>query len=305
VFIDNFVGFESFVRSYIYIILIMGIGGVITFFIHLIFGISPIFQVKYSLTGTTYFLGLTSTNDYLNFAGIRIVRYSGFFDEPGAFALYSLFAIILNKIYFDNRKIELSLITVTAFTLSLAFFIVIVAYFFLFYFKPSQLKYIIVAVILVITLYYYLADYKGDNESVKSLRELTFERLKLNEKGTFKGNNRYDATLHDKMLFMENPVLGVQVEHKVRGNNIFSILAKYGALGAMFYYAFLLYFFVRILKLHGKQQILFLKLFLIIIANFFHRPEFSAAFTLLIIYSMIKYLDLSQEKPAANQILKY
>jgi hypothetical protein len=50
---------------------------------------------------------------------------------------------------------------------------------------------------------------------------------------------------------------------------------------------------------------MYLKLFLIIVANFFHRPEFSAVFTLLVIYSMIKHLDLYKEETVSNVIITY
>jgi hypothetical protein len=304
-FIDNFIGFESFVKSYVNIILLMGIGGVIVFFIHFLVGISPIFHVQYSATGITYFLGLTSTNDYYNVGGMRIVRFAGFFDEPGAFALFSLFAIILNKMYFDNRKIEKYLIIVTVFTFSLAFFVIILIYLFLFYFKLSYFKYSIIPLVIIAAFYYGLSNYNGKNESVIKLKSITVDRIKLNEKGNISGDNRREASLHDKKLFLKHPILGVQVDRQVRGSNLYSIFAKHGILGSFFYYAFLVYFFILILKLRGEKQLFFLKLLIIIVANFFHRPEFSAVFTLLIIYSMIKYLDSYSSETTSNAIVTY
>jgi hypothetical protein len=304
-FIHNFIGFEGFVKSYIYIILIMGIGGVLAFLIHLLIGLPPIFEVKYTTKGITYFLGLTSTNSYYNIGNLRIVRYAGFFDEPGAFGLYSLFAIILNKMYFDNRKIEKYLIIVTSFTFSLAFFVIILAYLILFYFKLSYLKYSIIPFILVAAFYFGMSKYAGKNESLIMLKEITVDRIKQNAKGKIYGDNRTSASLHDKMLFLKHPVLGVQVEGQVRGSNLYAIFSKYGLLGSVFYYAFLVYFFVQILKLRGEMQLTFLKLFLIIIVNFFHRPEFSAVFTLLIIYSMITYLDSYSKEPSSNILATY
>lgn len=304
-FIHSFIGFEGFVKSYIYIILIMGIGGVLAFLVHLLIGLPPIFEVKYAAKGITYFLGLTTTNDYYNYENLRIVRYAGFFDEPGAFGLYSLFAIILNKIYFDNRKIEKYLIIVTSFTFSLAFFVIILAYLFLFYFKLSYLKYSIIPLILITAFYFGMSDYAGKNESLIKLKSITVDRIKLNKKGNIVGDNRQEFSLHDKKLFLKHPILGIQIEGQVKGSNLYSIFAKYGLLGSFFYYAFLVYFFVQILKLRGEMQLKFFKLFFIIIANFFHRPEFSAVFTLLVIYSMITYVDSYFNEPSSKIVATY
>ncbi len=295
-FIDNFIGFKNFARSYINIILIMGIGGVITLFIHVFIGISPIFEIKYSALGTTYFLGLTSTNDFYNSDSLRMLRFAGFFDEPGAFALFSIFAIILNKIYFNNLKIEKYLILVTIFTFSMAFFIIIAMYLLLFYLKISHLKYLALVCVGITALYISLSNYKGDNKSLILLNAMTFERFKLDDAGNLAGNNRYEASVNDKKLFLENPLWGEQTENKVRGSNVYSIIANHGLFGAFFYYAFLVYFLYRIVKLTGEKRTLFLKLFILVVANFFHRPEFSAVLILLVIYSMIRYLDLDSDE---------
>ena len=302
-FINTFIGFEKFVKSYINIILIMAIGGVLAFFIHFFIGISPIFEVKYSATGISYFLGLTTSNDYYNLEGLRVMRYAGFFDEPGTFGLFSLFAIILNKIYFDNRKIEKWLIFLTLFTFSLAFIIIIFVYIFLVYFKISYIKYAILPVLLIVAFYFALANYKGNNQSIIIIKTMTLDRFKMDDKGTLSGNNRYAASLHDKNVFLENPFLGVQVDDMVRGNNQYSVFAKHGIFGSLFYYAFLNYFLILTMKLKKDKKIFFLKMFLVIILNFFHRPEFSAVLTLLIIYSMINYLN-QNSKEAFNKQLK-
>ncbi|MFK2266695.1 hypothetical protein ACIXMO_15990 [Bacteroides fragilis] len=110
----------------------MGVGGTLTFFLHLLGLITPIFRVEYG-SDISYFLGLTTTNVFFDSEGIRVIRYAGFFDEPGTFSLFSIFALILNKVYFNDKNKELLLILVTIFTFSIAFYVTIFFYFLFFY----------------------------------------------------------------------------------------------------------------------------------------------------------------------------
>ncbi len=47
-FINNFIGFKGYIKSYLYIITAMGIGGSIIFFLHILFGVNPFFYYKMS-----------------------------------------------------------------------------------------------------------------------------------------------------------------------------------------------------------------------------------------------------------------
>jgi hypothetical protein len=283
----------------------MGIGGVIIFFLHLIIGISPIFQCKYSATGTSYFFGITTTNDYFNYGGLRIIRYSGFFDEPGAFGLFALFAILINKVYFNDLRTEIYLITITIFTLSIAFLIIITFYIILFYFKLSYFKYLLLPALIVFFIVIKLSNYNGTNASVKALKEMTVDRLKITEKGNLAGDNRYESTQHDKKVFFNHPLIGVQKDGMVRGNNFYSIIAKNGLIGSAFYYAFLVYFLIIILKLRGEEQLFYFKILFVIVANFFHRPDFSAVLTLLLIYTILKYPAYYKKEVRIDHLIVY
>jgi len=295
-FIDSYIGFENFVRSYINVMLIMGIGGAIIFFIHAFIGLSPIFEVQYSEGGITYFFGLTSTNYYYYINDIRFLRVAGFFDEPGAFALFSLFAILLNKIYFDNRKVEKYLIIFTLFTFSMAFYIIMIGYYFLFYFNRSNLKYLVLLSFCIGAASSYLSNYEGNNRTIDYLYKATVQRLENDEMGMNAVDKRIARGAGDKKIFLDYPFWGVQNTNEVRGANIYSVIANHGLFGSLFYYAFLVYFLFSLFKLKGSTRVLFLKSFIVILANFFHRPEFFSVFTLLIIYSMIRYMNLYSKK---------
>lgn len=288
-YINCFIGFQSFVKSYIYVILAMGIGGTIIFFLHAIIGVKPLFTVEYSESGTSYFLWLTTTNVYYSISNLRLIRFSGFFDEPGTFALFSLFAIILNRIYFKNSRIELWLITVTMFTMSLAFYFIIFVFFLFFYITRSNLKYI-AGIIIAIGLSSYYLNKNIDNETISKMYEFTFKRFEFSGGGLAE-NNRADISIQDKTVFYKYPLLGAGSDKKeVHGSNLYSIFALYGIFGSIFYYAFLVYFALQIITIKRKQRLFYFKILLLILLNFYHRPELSSVFTLLVFVSIIHYV---------------
>ena len=92
-YINNFIGFNYFVKSFIYVMTAMAIGGTIIFWLHLLIGIPPLFSVNYGGDSHSYFLYLTCTNSYMNDGALRLLRYAGFFDDSGAFSLFYFYAI--------------------------------------------------------------------------------------------------------------------------------------------------------------------------------------------------------------------
>ncbi len=293
IYINGFIGFEKFAKSYILVMMCMGIGGVLAFFIHLLVGINPLLIVQYSATGTSYFLGLTTTNDYYNLEGLRFLRFSGFFDEPGAFALFAFFALLINKLYFNEKKYELVLIFTTIFTFSMAFYVIVVVYFILFYVKKAYFKQWLFILSLLIVVFSFFSTYNGNDDFLKEVKKNTFERFEQDGSGDFKGNNRADAMKEDKAVFLENPFWGVVDSKKVRGSNIYSILGSYGVLGSVFYYILLVYGIALIFLITDKASYWkALKVMILIALNFFHRPEFASSLIFIIIYTVIYKFEL-------------
>lgn len=278
-FINTFVNFNFFANSFINIILIMGVLGTIAFFLHALIGLNPLFTVQYG-NDISFFLGITSTNVFINSAGIRILRYSGFFDEPGTYALFSLFAILINRLYFQNKRRENILILVSFFTFSIAFYISIFFYFILFNFKFKYLKYVLFILIIISFLFY---EYRDKSDLVSKVYELTFDRL-LSTKEGISNTNRADLYEKDFTIFVNNPFFGIGSNNKeIGGSNFFAIFARYGLLGAFFYYIHIVYLFYVILK---SKNLNYLKFFLILLITLFYRPELSSLITLLCIYTM-------------------
>jgi len=291
-FIKGFVGYNKFARSYIIIIIIMGYGGVLAFFIHLIFGITPIFSVNYSGNGISYFLGLTCTNSYVNYENFRILRFSGFFDEPGAFALASIYALVLNKLYFNSQKFEIQIIVLAIFTFSLAFYFVCTAYILLFYLNKSNLKFLLFSGLIVILAVIYISYNKDSNSNSKKIYELTLKRFELDSDYNLSGNSRSSHTVNDKELFFENPLTGVGMNHKVSGSNLFSPLATYGISGFFIYYGLVLYLLLIII--FHDNKIRNTKLYFIIILNFGVRPEVTSLLIMLLLIAIIEKIKISQ-----------
>lgn len=294
-FINGFVGFDKFVKSYIYVIFTMAIGGTFIFFTHLLIGVKPLFEVQYSESGISYFLWLTTSNVYLDVSNIRLIRYSGFFDEPGTFGLYSFFAIILNKIYFQNKKIEIWLIILTLFTLSIAFYASMIAYYLFFYLKRANFKsFVVIFTVLGVTSFYIIEN--KEDASIGKLYEFTLKRFEVND-SSLAENNRAPLIEHDKNVFFKYPILGSgKTKEEIFGSNIFSILAQYGIFGFLFYYAFLLYFCFQIILMNRKEIFFYIKILLLIILNFYSRPEMSSVFTLLVFVSIIYYVRNNKDQ---------
>lgn len=288
IYINGYVGLENFAKSYIQVMVYMGIGGVLALFIHVLIGIDPLLIVEYPGTATTYFLGLTATNDYYNLEGLRFIRFAGFFDEPGAFALFAFFALLINKLYFNNKKHEFLLIFTTIFTFSMAFFVVVFVYFILFYLKKAYLKIWLFILALVIILYSFFYSYSGDDNFLIAVKQNTFERFEEDGSGDFKGNNRAFAMREDKATFLENPCWGVAGSKKVHGSNIYSVLASFGIFGSIFYYILLIYGLALIFLIGDKASFwTALKIMILIVFNFFHRPEFASSFIFIIVYIIV------------------
>lgn len=278
-FIKNTVGFRSFSKSYLLLIILMGIGGTLTFFIHYIWGLNPIFSVDYSATGRSFFMGLTSTNSmYVGSGGF--IRYSGFFDEPGSYALYASFGLIINKLSYDLKKVEIALSILPLFTLSLAFFVFIVLYHILFNLKG---KFIFTFIFFTLILGLSFVYLKSNPESI--LYEQTIGRFEADNSKGFKGNNRALSQAKSKELFLSNILFGNGLNTQSSAN-LYAVLAKHGIIGSLFYYTFLIYFIFNLFKYKSSKMFCF-KVLLLVSLSFYHRPELTSAFGLIVITTMI------------------
>lgn len=175
------------------------------------------------------FYGLYTTTVALD----GVFRVAGFFDEPGAFAFWGFIALLLNKLYFDNKKVEIILMIGLISTLSMAYFIQLPIYLFLFYRKRFG-KMILPVILLFLIL-------RGIASLSPQFNQAIFGRFQVDKStGKLEGDNRTEHGEFCKAIWVQSPVVGVggnQViaislqEGQFAGSNPYTFLATDGVVG--------------------------------------------------------------------------
>jgi hypothetical protein len=213
-------------------------------------------------------------------------RNSGPFWEPGAFAVYLIFALLFNiikeKNLFGKKNLVFMVALISTFSTAgyIAFFIMISGFYF-FNKKVSHKLILIIFVSSSISFY----------SSTSFLEEKVKKNISLADQTT---SSRFGSALADYTLFIESPIVGWgrgpkrygnrevfsfgKDQH--RNNGIFILLATYGLLGSLFYFflfyksikvinkfykysrGFSLVFFITILLLGFSQSLFFKPFFL-------------------------------------------
>ena len=236
------------------------------------------------------FYGLTCTNAFYG----NFIRVGGFFDEPGALASWGLFALVINKLIFDNRRIELVLSISLLFTFSAAYFVMIPLYYLFFYYK--RIKYFVMSLLIIIPTivvgFYYLRD-------SEMFMDLTMERFK-------DGEIRSKRTIYaeqSERIFKKNAIFGVggrELEKYYEGtnDNQYEILAKDGIVG---YFATYLPLFLLCGYFYKNKNILLgsILLFICYQQRPFHINEmhnFMLYFYMTIIYYRFNKVAIEKEE---------
>lgn len=231
-FIASTIGLLEFIKFNNNWIAIMAVGGTIIFLLVLFAGITPLITYTNQDGREAYWFGLTCTNVYWG----NVIRYSGFFDEPGAIANWGMFALVYNKIFINNKKIEKILLISLPFTLSLAFFVQVIFYF-LFFYGQNVKKIFFVFIIIIFSGAIILPSIENAN---KELYNLTIARFEYDESGGVKGNSRADLTEKAKEQFLRKPFFGVGAikleKIDYMSDNPYEILAKDGIFGMIIMY---------------------------------------------------------------------
>lgn len=255
----------GFVKTYNSWLVFQAIAGSIGFILVLAGILQPIFEFRELDMRPGYFFGLFTTNTYFD----GLVRNAGFYDEPGALAFWGMYALIINKLFIDNKKVEMLLIFGLISTLSLAYFIQIAVYIFFFY-KEKRVKimpYIVAFLIALILL-------SSFNERT---RNAIWGRMDYDkETGTFTGDNRSKMTKVCWDIFKTSPIVGQGARHLIEisqerrvfvGANPNFTLACDGLIGQIIMWSpfFLLFTLRRYDKKYGWA-------FWILILGFLQRP---------------------------------
>ena len=235
------------------------------------------------------FYGLFTTNAVFD----GFIRNAGFFDEPGSLAGWGILALLLNKLFINNKKIEFLLLFGLISTLSMAYFIQVTAY--LYFFYKKQRKRILLPVILFILILIGISSF---NEGISN--EI-FGRFTINQKtGFLNGDNRYDLLEKCWRIFTTSPIIGKGATNLVTnitntegflGANFFLNWASDGIIGVVVTYIPLMF----LLKL-GQSKKEYTYASIIIFIGFLQRPYTDSILLYpLILFTLIlfAYLDVN------------
>lgn len=256
---------DGFIKTYNTWLVFQAIAGTIGFLLVVTGILQPIFEFREMDGRPGYFFGLFATNTYFD----GLVRNAGFYDEPGALAFWGIYALIINKLFVDNKKVEVLLIIGLISTLSLAYFIQIAMYAFFFYKKQwRKLLPCIVAFFLALIL---ISSFN------KRMNDAIFGRMEYNEEtGTLSGDNRSKMTKVCWDIFLESPIVGQGAQHLIEiskerrvfvGANPNLILAMDGIIGQLMVLS--PFFFLFGIRRYNKK---YSWAFWILIIGFLQRP---------------------------------
>lgn len=289
-------GLLLFLKLFNGLIIIMAIGGTLCFFLVLFEVVTPVFDFSNVDGRTAYCFGLTCTNTYVG----NLIRYGGYFDEPGAMANWGMFALLFNKLFIKNQKYENALVICLFFTLSLAYYIQLFFYFFLF--AKNRKKRLIQLICGIALIVLGLSQTKGTQ--YEDIYRLTVQRFEFDDsKNKIAGDNRSNLSALAKEQFLSAPILGVGAkkldEIGYMADNPYEILAKDGIVGEIVtYLPLLLILYVGLQKRPDYICAVFI-LFLGYLQRPFHvdfiHPIMLYLLTILILQkNKLKSYDLSQ-----------
>ena len=285
ILIESTIGLRLFFRRYNLWILLMMILGVITLLL-ILSGFSPISVVEDRGDGRLVYNYILSFSKY-DLSNSFDFRPSGFFDEPGAMGNWGIYALVINKLFFDDKKMErlLSLFIIT--TLSLGSIIQLLLYFIVTINFKRKVNSLLLLIVPVVAYWGLLStkdtelDFIYKNSIVRI--EQTFKQGKT--EGNVSVGNREVLAEKAYKAFQENPLFGSpKVYDEYMADNIYEPLANYGIIGSMLVLSPFIWIFFRSIKI---RDYLLLKMWFVLIVGFAHRPFHTQLLNFFIIYSMI------------------
>lgn len=212
-----------------------------------------------------------------------------------------MIALLMNKLYVDNHKIELALIFGLISTLSMAYFIQIVLYLWLFY-KGKRLK-------IVFPVLLFIATLKGVASFNDRIDQAIFGRFEYNEKkGTLAGDNRSDLMDVCWDIFKTAPIIGQGGQHLIEiskekqlfvGANAYMTLACDGIIGQLIIWS--PFFFLYSLRKYSRK---YGWAFWILIIGFLQRPyDCNQLLFPLVSFTLIMHAYLNVQ--SSKQNIKY
>jgi hypothetical protein len=295
-FISNFSSFKIFGNSFVFVLITMGIMGGIVFILAGI-GLFKPFSTHINPDGRTAYNFILTFSNYIYILGKPIVvRVAGYFDEPGTLAFYLIYALIINKLVFDNRKTEILIVIGGLFTLSMMFYFSLFVYYFMFYFRFKNFKASLIVFLFLFIIIFYLTN--SNDRYTSLLYRFTIDRFSVsNQSGQIlKGDNRSELFKRSIKYFMEAPIMGngpTYTEERLpfMGANIFGVFAIFGITG--FFFIFLPVIYLGIISLqpiNAIHDLKTIKLLLLLLLQYVQRPDLLGMFNYLALLVVIEFV---------------
>lgn len=290
----------KFIRDYIYVMIGIGILGMVGFF----FALSGLYEANVNISPDghkiyNYLFTFSSSVHAREFGDF--IRVSGFFDEPGSYAFLLLNAIFLNRVFFNNTKYETLLTIVGLFSISLSFYITM-----LFYIMLTRIRSIkiviafLVLILLLIALFPIAYKYQYANKTTESLYAFTYKRIEFadNNKKFIKGDNRTDLLIESLKYIKKRPFFGYGITgmkqdistKKALGGSIGGRLVNHGIIGFIFVYLHVIilitYFMWNAMK---ERTVLISETFIVtfLLLNYIQRPQVDQLLSYILVIMMI------------------
>ena len=260
--------------------------GVIIIFLKLI-NITPVvFELDSGRNFYHYFI-TGASNTIIRYYNSILIRPTGFFEEPGAIALFLIWMLVLNEFTFKSRKMTYMIIFLGLILRSVAFIISIIFYFIIVLIIKKQLKLILVSILslLLFIIVIRAIDSPHINYAINSI----VKRTKIVD-GRLGGDNRNMSGLL-KYLDAKNIFFGIgnknvrDLHHyhdAPTGASATGFLLKNGIFGYIFLYLPFLYLFY----LYRNDKRVFF--FLIIAINLIQRPGIDEVYIILIMTILVQ-----------------
>lgn len=300
---NSVLGGEYFSKAVVRFILWSGILGVVCFLLCLVINLPYLneFANPDGRSGYNFIIGFT--NSLYDIGSAKIIRPSGFFDEPGALALYTFVAILINDMMFGNKRVRILLFIAGSFTLSVAFYAVMIIYFLL-YMKLKDLKRVVIGTFFISILLF--AGYmKLDEERQSIIRGYTFGRIESifnagssSSSDYYKGDNRSELVEIAAESIKDSPLIGAGLSYPIKpgskfygtfmGANFLGIFGIHGIIGGIIFSLHVIYYAWVCLKRRSLRFDIPQKSLLIYFLLILQRPDYvGGIFTSVVVYLLI------------------
>jgi hypothetical protein len=273
--------------SFIWVMAIMSIFGGIVFFLGLLANLSPFSStlIPDHREILNYIFSFAPSEAVVNYGSGSLIRVSGYFDEPGSFALYLTFALLVNKLYGYSKNIERVIVIGGICTLSLAFYISLFFYYLYFSIIEKQFRVMVVIPTVLSIAIISITALKDDSDLGRSLYGLTVFRIQpadMDDGKLIAGDNRSENLVYAWSAFNKAPFFGHgKNAHSNPNGEFFGKLccnpmhpfATEGIIGTVIYFFVFIYIFFYIFAKRPFDWVS-LGAFIILMLNMAQRPGF-------------------------------